>query len=94
MEDQLFGISNAYTIKLVFLGYSQDSQIIKFRIETEPKISIIVREVIEEKLHDSYPFLNLRGDIVKVHLKDIGVRNILEDIQVKDDKITIKVKWR
>ena len=90
----MFGISNAYTIKLVFLGYSQDSQLINFRIETEPKISIIVREIIEDKLHDSYPFINLTGDIVKVHLKDIGVRNILEDIQVKDDKITIKVKWR
>ena len=90
----MFGISNAYTIKLVFLGYSQDSQIIKFRIETEPKISIIVREIIEEKLRKSYPFINFTGDMVKVHLKDIGVRNIWEDIQVKDDKITIKVKWR
>ena len=90
----MFGISNAYTIKLVFLGYSQDSQIIKFRIKTEPKISIIVREVIEEKLRKSYPFIILTGDIVKVHLKDIGVRNILEDIQMEDGKITIKVKWR
>ena len=90
----MFGISNAYTIKLVFLGYSQDSQIIKFRIETEPRISIIVREVIEAKLYESYPFISLRGDIVKVHLKDIGANNFLEKIQMEGDKITLKVKWR
>ena len=90
----MFGISNAYTIKLVFLGYSSDSQIIKFRIKTDPTISIVVREIIEEKLRKSYPFIILTGDIVKVHLKDIGVRNILEDKQMKEDKITIKVKWR
>ena len=94
MEDQLFGISDAYTIKLVFLGYSKDIQIIKFRIETDPKISIIVRDVIEAKLCQSYPFINLSGDIVRVHLKDIGVNNFLEDIKMEDDKITIKVKWR
>ena len=90
----MFGISNAYTIKLDFLGFSPDSQIIKFRIEADPTISIIVREIVEDKLRESCPFINLSGNIVKVCLKDIGVRNILEDIQIKDDKITIKVKWR
>ena len=90
----MFGISDAYTIKLVFLGYSKDSQIIQFRIEAEPTLSMIVREIVEDKLQESYPFINLTGDIVKVHLKDIGVRNILEDIQMEDGKITIKVKWR
>ena len=90
----MFGISNSYTIKLVFQGFSPDSQIIKFRIETDPTISIIVREIVEDKLRESYPFINLNGDIVKVCLKDIGVRNFLEDIQMEGDKITIKVKWR
>ena len=90
----MFGISIAYTIKLVFLGYLHDLQIIKFRLETDPKISIIVREIIEENLHDSYPYISLKGNIVKVHLKDIGVKNILEEIQMEGNRITIKIKWR
>ena len=90
----MFGISDAYTIKIVFLGYSSDSQIIQFRIETDPAISIIVREIVEDKLRESYPFINLTGDIVKVHLKEMGMNNFLEEIQMEGNKITIKVKWR
>ena len=90
----MFGISNAYIINLVFLGYSHDSQIIQFRIEAEPTLSMIVREIIEDKLHESYPFISLRGDKVKVYLKDMGMNNFLEEIQMEGNKITIKVKWR
>ena len=90
----MFGIYDKYTISLSFLGYSPDGEILRFRVRTEPKISGIVRIILQDKLHNSCPFITLTGDILTLSLKEIGATKFLEDIQIKNDTITIKVKWR
>ena len=90
----MFGIYDKYTISLSFLGYSPDRKNLRFRVRTEPNISGIVRIILQDKLHKSCPFITLTGDILTLSLKDTGATKYLEDIQIKDDTITIKVNWR
>ena len=90
----MFGFYDKYTINLSFLGYSPDRKILRFRVRTEPNISGIVRIILQDKLNKSCPYITLTGDILTLNLKDTGATKFLEGIQIKDDTITIKVKWR
>ena len=90
----MFGIYDKYTISLSFLGYSPDRKNLRFRVRTEPKISGIVRIILQEKLNKSCPYITLTEDVLTLNLKDTGATKFLEDIQIKDDTIKIKVKWR
>ena len=90
----MFGISNTYTINLTFLDYSPDTHLMRFRVRTKPKISIILRGIIRMNLKSNFPFVTLSGNILKIDLGKIGVGKFLKGIQMKNGTISINIKRR
>jgi len=90
----MLGISTSYSIDLTELEYSSDTHTIRCRIKTEPEISGFLHGPIESMLKKSLPFLKLKGDSLEVNIEDSKAANILEDLKMENNTITLNVNLK
>jgi len=90
----MFGIASPFSIDLSDLEYSSDIHKIRFRIKTEPDISELLQDPLGEILPKSLPFLKLNGDTLEVSIEDSSAAEILEELRMENNIVTLKINLR
>lgn len=90
----MLGIATSYSIDLTDLEYSIDAHTIRCRIKTEPEISGRMQGLIESMLKKFLPYLELNGDSLEVNIEHSKAGNILEDLRVENDTITLNINLK
>ena len=90
----MLGITTSYSIDITDIKYDSSTHIIKCKVKTDPEISVLLRGPIESMLQKSLPFLKLNGDTLEVNIEESKAANILENLKMKNNTITLDVNLR
>ena len=90
----MLGITTSYSIDITDIEYDSLTHIVKCKVKTDPEISGLLRGPIESMLQKSLPFLKLNGDTLEVNIEESKAANILENLKMKNNTITLDVNLR
>ena len=90
----MLGITTSYSIDITDIEYDSLTHIVKCKVKTDPEISGLLRGPIESMLQKSLPFLKLNGDTLEVNIEESKAENILENLKMKNNTITLDVNLR
>ena len=90
----MLGISNTYTVNLIFLDYSPKSHVISFKVKIQPAINGFLRGLFQKRIQKKYPFIKLNGETLKIDFNETRAREFIKDIQMKNGSVAIQINWR
>ena len=90
----MLGITTSYSIDSTDIEYDSSTHIIKCKVKTDPEISVLLRGPIESMLQKSLPFLKLNGDTLEVNIEESKAANILENLKMENNTITLDVNLK
>ena len=90
----MFGISNSYIVDLLFLDFSPQTNVIRFKVKSQPVINGFLRGIIQKRIHKKYPFIKVNGETLMIDLTKTRAGEFIKDIQMKNGSVAIKINRR